>query len=361
LGFGFVRRICGLLKSILRVIPSIIGKILRPKPTARKGVLALLLVLAIIASSNESKVVRLSEYEVRDRSFAPLESQLGVDPQDVSAYSAALTTRLVDLRESVTVNLKTHISDEQARRSNIILGVLVGLSFTGLLLVLSPIPLARSYPNRKSVLVRFSWLSALLFIIVGNVFVGIYALTRITQTIVSTASNPQLSLTESTFNFLIVNSDELASVGPGIIEPTLRAMENDPAAPALDSIINNVYIFTGEVGVYQTILNAVEITAGIFSFIPLVVLLVAFALVLRNAIPTMKAIIRLPGDAANGVEQAGRTTINATARSIGHELIYAFALIGVLLAVTFAIAATGTSAIEPALQVVLNYLLASIV
>lgn len=284
-----------------------------------------------------------------------------MDPQDVSAYSAALTTRLVELQESVTVNLESHISNEQSRRSNIILGVLVGLSFTGLLMVFSPIPLARSYPNRKSVLLRFSWLSALLFVLVGNVFVGIYALTRFTQTIVSTVSNPQLSLTESTFNFLVANSDELASVGPGIIEPTLRAMENDPTAPGLDTIINNVYIFTGEFEVYQTILNVVEITAGIFSFIPMVVLLIAFALVLRNAIPTMKSIIKLPGDAAKGVERAGRTTINATVRALGRELIYAFALIGVLLAVTFAIAATGTTAIEPALQVVLNYLLASIV
>ena len=272
-----------------------------------------------------------------------------------------MTTRIVELQESVTVNLESHISNEQSRRSNIILGVLVGLSFTGLLMVFSPIPLARSYPNRKSVLLRFSWLNALLFVLVGNVFVGIYALTRFTQTIVSTVSNPQLSLTESAFNFLVANSDELASVGPGIIEPTLRAMENDPTAPGLDTIINNVYIFTGEFEVYQTILNVVEITAGIFSFIPMVVLLIAFALVLRNAIPTMKSIIKLPGDAAKGVERAGRTTINATVRALGRDLIYAFALIGVLLAVTFAIAATGTTAIEPALQVVLNYLLASIV
>jgi hypothetical protein len=324
-------------------------------------VLAILVVLAIIAISNESKVVRLSEYEVKDRSLAPLRAELGIDTENVSEYTSALAARLEELRVPVTDGLKAHIAGQQQQRSNIILGVLVGLSFTGLLIVFAPAALARRYSKRKSILARFSWLSALLFIVVGNVFVGIYALTRFTQTFVSTASNPQLSLTESTFSFLIANSDELASVGPGIIEPTLRALEGDPSAPALETIIENIYVFMGEVEVYQTVLGVAKLTAGVFSLIPLIVLLVAFALVIRNAIPTMQGISRLPGDAAQGVERAGRATINNTARVVGKELIYAFALIGVLLGVTFAIAVIGTSAIEPSLQIVLNYMLASVV
>ncbi|MEE8045613.1 MAG: hypothetical protein V3T49_02110, partial [Dehalococcoidia bacterium] len=164
--------------------------------TARKGVLAVLLVLAIIAMSNESKVVRLSQYDVKDRSLIPIGSVLGVDPADTAAYSAALAQRLEEARGPITEGLKAHISSQQQQRSNLILGILVGLSFTGLLIVFAPIRLGRRYPGRKSILVRFSWLSALLFIVVGNVFVGIYAVTRFAQSLVSTASNPQLSLTE---------------------------------------------------------------------------------------------------------------------------------------------------------------------
>lgn len=347
--------------STLGITRTGFGKILRPKPTVRKGVLAILIVLAIIAMANKSDVVRLSEFEVKDRSIAPLESAIGLAPESTEDYATALQNHLLELQGPVTAAVRAAISDDQSQRSRAILGVLVGLTFTGLIFVFAPLPLARRYPKRKSILNRFSWLSAVMFILVGNVFVGIYALTRFSQSLVSTASNPQLSLTESTFSFLIDNSDELAAVGPGIIEPAMRSIENDPSAPALDTILANVYTFMGEVEVYQSMASVAKITVGLFSIIPLFVLLVAFALVLRNAMPTMKTITRLPGDAARGVERAGRKTIGETSRSIGRELIYALGMIGVLLVVTIVIAATGTNAVEPALQVVLNYILASIV
>jgi hypothetical protein len=318
-------------------------------------------VLASIAMSNNSKVVRLFEYEVKDRSLAPIASQLGIDPDLTSAYTTGTGGDTGGMAGTVYRSPARASAAVQQERSNLILGILVGLSFTGLLLVLAPIVLGRRYPRKKLSLSRFSLLSAFIFVVVGNVFVGIYAVTRFAQTIVSTVSNPQLSLTESTFDFLIKNSDELASIGPGIIEPTLRAIEQDPSAPALESIITNFYIFAAEVEVYQSVLGVAKLAAGIFSLIPLVLLLLAFAVVLRNALPTMKSITRLPGNAARGIERAGRTTINTTARSIGREIVYALALIGVLLIVTFAIAATGTVATEPALQVMLNYLLASLV
>jgi hypothetical protein len=211
---GIIWKTCGIVRSR-------IGKILRPKLTLRKGVIAVLLVAALISLANESKVVRLSEYEVKDRSLNPIATALGVDTQNVTEYTLELTARLEEVRGPVTNGLKAHISSEQQRRSNLILGILVALSFTGLAILLAPVVLARRYPRSKWTLTRYSMLSALLFVVVGNIFVGIYALTRFAQSFVSTASNPQLSLTEATFNFLIENSGELAGVGPGIIEPSL--------------------------------------------------------------------------------------------------------------------------------------------
>jgi hypothetical protein len=148
---------------------------------------------------------------------------------------------------------------------------------------------------------------------------------------------------------------------PGSLSRHLRALEQDPSAPGLETIIENVYRFTGEVELYQVVLGIVKVAAGIFSLIPMILLLLAFAVVLRNATPTMRLIARLPEDAARGVERAGRTTVRVTVRAIGRELVYMFALIGVLLFVTFTIAATANAAVEPALQVMLNYILTSIV
>lgn len=341
------------IKTILRA--------LNPTPTPRKVVIWLLVIAAVISGSIDTAVVGLNEYEVKDRRNIAPPSELVEDVEDAAEYASRLNARLTELSDVSLTGLKDHISNTQTQRSNVILAVLIVLAFSGLLLLFSPLALFRRYPGRKLILTRFGFLSASLFILVGLLFVFMYAVTRLVQQLVSTASNPQLSLTESTFNFLIKNSDELARVGPGIIEPALRAVEGDPSAPPLEQILTNAYAFTGEVEMYKSLIGIIKVSSGVASLIPVILLLVAFVVVVRNALPTMRDITRLPAHAAKGIERAGRTCMRNTVMSLRREFIYASILILVLLVVTWIISATGTAAIEPAMQVLLNYLIASFV
>lgn len=288
---------------------------------------------------------------------SPISSQLV--PEDAVDYAEGLRIKIREVEGPVVAELKSTLNRQQTERSNVMLRIMWALTLVGLFMLAAPLVLVWRYGIRKfPKLVWYSGISAGLFVIVGSVLVGFYALTRYTSGLVSTAYNPQLSITESLFKFLTSRAESLSEVGPTVIEPTLDAMAEGPTSPALQLIMENVESFSSTLNVFILLARLAQVMNVAFSFLPLALLLVAFVLFIRNSIPTMKEIIKLPGRAAQGEPRVARTTIRITVQSLKKELLYAVALIGVLLVLSVIVSTVGRGAIEPALEIILNYIIA---
>ena len=275
----------------------------------------------------------------------PIFQQL--DPKASADYALELRTKLEEARGGVVGDLESTLKRQQSERSSVMLRLMWGLSLLGLLMLGAPLVLVWRYKLRKFPRLAFySVISAGLFIAVGSVLVGLYALTRYTSGLVSTAYNPQLSITQSLFDFLISRSDSLAEIGPTIVEPTVRALEEGPTSPALQIILENAESFSSALNVFAILARLAQGLNIIYSFFPLALLLLAFVLFIRNAIPTLIEIVKLPGRAAQGQERIARETVRTTLRNLKKELIYALGIIGVLLVLTVIISSLGRGAIE---------------
>ena len=282
-------------------------------------------------------------------------------PEGSEEYATELTAKLKEAKTPVVKQPKKTLNQQQSERSTALLQIMLVASLLGLLMLGAPLVLTWRYPRRVHVITGYSMISAALFILVGGIFVGLYALTRYTSQLVSTAYNPQLSITESLFDFLISRADSLVAIGPTIIEPTITAIKAGPDSPALQVILNNVQGFADTLSGFGAVARLAQVLSNVYSLFPLALLLVVFVLFIRNALPTMQEIMRLPGRAARGEDQAARRTIRFTFQHIRKEAVYALAVIAVLIVLTLIVASVGRGAIEPALEIVLNYILAAMI
>ncbi len=290
----------------------------------------------------------------------PIFQQLDVN--ETAAYAEELRTKLEEARVPIVGELKSTLTTQQNERSNVMLRLMWALTLVGLFMLAAPIVLIWRYGlMRLPELLIYSSISSALFLLVGSILVGLYALTRYTNGLVSTAYNPQLSVTESLFDFLISRSDSLAEIGPTIIEPTIVAMEEGPTSPALQIILENAESFSSTLNVFIILARVAQGINILFSFLPLALLLVAFVLFIRNSIPTLKEIVRLPGRAAQRQPNVVRNTVRLTIQNLKKESLYALGIIGVLLVLTLIVSSVGRGAIEPALEIILNYIIAAMI
>ncbi len=334
------------------------------KPTRRRVVLfAAFIGLLMLMSAEPEPIIRYNgggETVSSGGVDNPIFRQMSA--QEAAEYTRDLKTRLQEAKIPVVGDLKSHLTQQQNERSGVMLRIMWAFSLFGLFMLGAPLILGWRYPLRRfPTLVWYSIISAGLFMLVGSILVGLYALTRYTSGLVSTAYNPQLSITESLFDFLISRADSLTEIGPTVIEPTVDAMQQGPNSPALQLIFENAESFSETLKVFFVLARLAQIANEFYALFPLALLLLAFFLFIRNALPTMKEIIRLPGRAASGHEQAARATIRTTVNNIRRETIYALALIAVLLVLTVVVATLGRGAIEPALEIVLNYVIAAMI
>ncbi len=334
------------------------------KPTRRRVVLAAALIgLLALMSAEPDPLIQYSgtgEPVSFDGLPNPIFQQLNAT--ESVEYAQELRTKLEEARIPIVSELKSTLNRQQTERSNVMLQVMLWLTLLGLVMLAAPLVLVWRYGLRLfPKLVFYSGVSAGLFIIVGGILVGLYALTRYTNGLVSTAYNPQLSVTESLFDFLISRSESLAEIGPTIIEPTVIAMREGPTSPALQIILENAESFSSTLNVFILLARLAQGINILFSFLPLALLVVAFVLFIRNSIPTLKEIIKLPGRAAQGQPRVARMTARTTVTNIKQELLYALGVIAVLLVLTLIISSVGRGAIEPALEIILNYIIAAMI
>src|SRR5688572_22432578 len=228
----------------------------------------------------------------------------GVDPK---AYAAHLRGLAGVAREKLLVQLEDKILAKQEAQLDRIMTGLSIVALAGFLLLFTPLVLMRRYPGRMGVLVKYSVLASLTFVVAVNLFAGVLLVMRTVQGAAGRATNPQLAIVHATFDTIDEKAEDLAIAGPTLIEPTLDQLsggETDEPLPAL--LLSNVQKFKQEFTVFSDLAAFFKQVSFVFGYLPIVLTLVTLILFCMAARPTLEQIVTLPARAAAGEAGVGK-------------------------------------------------------
>jgi hypothetical protein len=282
-------------------------------------------------------------------------------PIDPKAYAAFLREQVSMRRELVVETLSERMLDKQDERMGIVSTIVSVVSVLGLGLLLMPLLLRKRYPGQGAVLWKYSALAAVIFIVTINLFAGVFAVLRTAQMVAGQATNPQIQLVDATFDVLDEKAEDLAEVGPILIEPTLMQLDGSSDEPLPVLLLENIQTLQKDLTVFQTVATFFKGISGVFGYVPVVLSLVTVSVFLLGLRQTLTDIVRLPIAAAAGEAGAARRVVGATLRRVGRELLVT---LGVMLVLVFVLLFAGllmAEAIRPAMEAFLAYLMASFI
>lgn len=282
-------------------------------------------------------------------------------PVDPAAYAAFLREQVAMRRELVVEKLSERMLDKQDERMGIVSTIFSVVSVLGLGLLLMPLLLRKRYPGQGAVLWKYSALAALIFIVTINLFAGVFAVLRTAQMVAGQATNPQIQLVDATFDVIDEKAEDLAEVGPLLIEPTLMQLDGSSDEPLPVLLLENIQRLQKDLTVFQAVATFFKGISGVFGYVPVVLSLVTVSVFLLGLRQTLTDIVRLPIAAAAGEAGAARRVVGATLRRVGRELIVT---LGVMLVLVFVLLLAGlmmAEAIRPAMEAFLAYLMASFI
>ncbi|MCY0994885.1 hypothetical protein OV203_47600 [Nannocystis sp. ILAH1] len=276
--------------------------------------------------------------------------------EDPAVYAARLRSQISVIRGPLLDRLADKIMDKQSQKMDQISGVLSRIALCGLLLLLLPLVSIRRYPGKFGVLFRYSALAAVTFVIAVNLFSGALMLLRGIQAGLGSVSNPQVQMVEATLALLDEKAEEMAPMGPLIIEPTLAQLSLESEEPLPVIMLENVQKFRDDMQVFSTVASFFKSVSWVLAYIPVVLTLLTGALFFLAIRPTLLEIVRLPGRAARGEAGVGRTVIKKTLQRISREFLATLGVIVVLIALTLLASVLTTYMLQPALETFIAYL-----
>lgn len=287
---------------------------------------------------------------------APAEADAEMTPEQRADYVAALRELARSTRAAMFDRMTARIEARQVEKLDRISFLLSLFALSGALLLFMPFFLRRKYPDRMGVLVRYSALAALLFYLAVNLFAVVLLLMRGTQSAFGEYTNPQIKLVSATFDLIEDKADEMAEVGPLLIEPTLQSLSAGGDGTVLGVMLENVNKLRNDVSVFSSIARMVERLDWLFGMLPLLFVGLALVLFGRVTWPTLSEIARLPERAAQGQRGAVRHTLRLTLRNVWAEARATFCVVGVLIALSLLASWLLGLVLQPAIEVFMAYL-----
>ncbi|MCA9710133.1 MAG: hypothetical protein KDK70_30115 [Myxococcales bacterium] len=280
---------------------------------------------------------------------------------DPAAYAAFLREQVAAKREQVSEAISNRVLDKQIARMDLVSTIFSVVSALGLLLLLMPLWLRKRYPGRQAVLWKYSALCTLIFIVTINLFAGVFGVLRVAQVAAGQATNPQVQIVEATFDVIDENAEDLAELGPVLIEPTLAGLDGSAEDPLPVLLLQNVQALRKDLTVFESVAGLFRSMSGVFGYLPLVLSLTTVAVFLLGLRQTLVDIVRLPVVAAAGEQGAARRVVGATLRRVGREILATLAVVVVLVVVLVLAGAFMAAAIGPAIEAFIGYLGASFI
>jgi hypothetical protein len=302
-----------------------------------------------------------AEYETAfegiDEEIAPVEpGAMTFEEMAKAAMSTEEFRNLVRLaRAKVLDRLQTKMAKKQDARMATIGRMILYFSFAGVLLLFMPLALRKRYPGKGAMLLRYSALAALTFVVTVNFFGAVVLGMRGAQAGLGELTNPQLKVAEGFFDALHDGADEYAMLGKNLFGPTLEQLTGGGDEQPAVALMANGQKLLADAKVFKTIGNTFEKLDFVFAALPIVLLAVTMILFVLAIKPTLLQIVRMPGMVAAGDVAAGKSAVKDAGRRIFGEVLATLCTIGVLGGLTLFASVVLGRLVQPALDSLIQY------
>jgi len=277
-------------------------------------------------------------------------------PEQRAQYAAALRQVVQQVRGKVLDKISDRIATKQGQKLDRIALVLSIFACCGVFLLFMPLFLKKKYPNQTGTLFKYSALAALLFFLAVNLFAVVLFTMRGTQSALGKYTNPQVKMVSSTFDLIEEKAEDMADIGPILIEPTLASLTGETDAPVLTVMLENVQKLKNDMTVFTTVGKFFTKLNWLFGMLPILFIGLAIFLFAKVAKPTLLEIVRLPERAASGERGVVAHTVRLTLRNVWAEAKATFATVGVLMLLTLVAAFLLGHVLQPAIEIFMAYL-----
>ena len=258
-------------------------------------------------------------------------------------------------RAKVLDRLQAKMAKKQDARMATIGRLILYFSFAGVLLLFMPLALRRRYPGKGAMLLKYSALAALTFVVTVNFFGAVVLGMRGAQAGLGELTNPQLKVAEGFFDALHENADDYALIGKNLFGPTLEQLTGGGDEQPAVALMENGQKLLADARVFKTIGNTFKKLDFVFAALPIVLLGVTMILFILAIKPTLLQIVRMPGLVAAGDVAAGKGAVKDAGRRILGEVLATLCTIGVLGGLTLFAAVVLGRLVQPALDALIQY------
>ncbi|HEU5059473.1 MAG TPA: hypothetical protein VFU21_23225, partial [Kofleriaceae bacterium] len=299
----------------------------------------ILVVGMMVVGARGTALAQDGEEAAAAEAVAPAEEEVGGAPFDMTdeqraQYAAALREVVKQVRGKVLEKISDKLAAKQGEKLDRIAVVLSLIALSGVFLLFMPFVLKKKYPHQTAVLWKYSALAALLFFLAVNLFALVLFTMRGTQSALGKYTNPQVKMVSATFDLVEEKAEDMADIGPILIEPTLASLTGDTDAPILTIMLENVQKLKNDMTVFTTVGNFFKRLSWLFGMLPILFIGLAILLFAKAARPTLLEIVKLPERAASGERGVVGHTVRLTLRNVWAEAKATFATVGVLLVMT---------------------------
>ncbi len=285
-----------------------------------------------------------------------VEGEGDAEEVDPKVYAAYIREIVRSKREVVEETITDKVLDKQIERMGVVSQIVSALAFLGFGLLAMPLLLRKRYPGKGPILWKYSAVAALLFFVTVNLFAGVLSVLRFGQMIGGGLTNPQVQIVSATFDVIDEQAEELAPMGPVLIEPTLASLDASSDDPMPVMLLDNVSRFGNELSIFATVGKFFKRLDWVFGYLPVILSLVTVVIFVLGLRTTLTDIVRLPIRAAEGEKGIAREVTVKTLRRVGRELVATIAIMFVLLVVMIVAGLLLAETLGPALEAFIAYL-----
>jgi hypothetical protein len=288
-----------------------------------------------------------------DEEFTGVSHEVGQAGPEISAdkFRKLVSTA----RAKVLARMEAKIKAKSAQRMARIALVIFFISLAGVLLLLTPLFLAKKYPGKGAMLFKYSAIAAVTFFITVNLFGGVAVGFRSAQGALGKLTNPQMKIAEGFFDSLDKEADELKGIAPQLLAPTLYQLQDNSDDQPTVALIENGQRLIADAHVFVTIASLFKKLDWVFALIPTVLLLVTMLLFVLALRPTLMEIIRLPATVASGEVSGGGHVVRGALVRVWNEVKATLCTIAALFALTVFSALILGEIVQPALYSIIEF------
>ncbi len=260
----------------------------------------------------------------------------------------------------VLEKMKGKIAKSSDKKMRTFSYIVMGCSLLGILLLLMPLAMAKKYPGQGKVLLKYSALAAVTFIVTVNLFGAVLFGLRTVQGALSNYTNPSVAIASGTFDTLDHNAEDYAIMGKELFAPTLEQMRKNPEEQPAAVILENGQKIVKDAKVFISMKNMIKRVDFVFGIIPIILTLLTLILFVVAIKPTLVEIVKLPAAAAAGTGGVGKDVVRKSLARVKGELLATICTIGVLVVLTVVSSLALGQIIEPAIDALLTYFAKSV-